>query len=360
MTNELADIEFRKAMVALAHWRSMHPDAEPKDEPSEVAEQRLFVMNRLSSLMEGDIDPWLGRRIMVLIRKSTRYIVYLDDTLEIQWWWTQRLNSEEGLSIIQASVARLSCASEFLLDVNNDLRQRHFEKCIPLLRGEKYNSAGKSNDAEEQHRKEYLEKAKGVRSLIAESMAMVLNGVRTAECKTVQAIAEQQILIEKDKMCRGAFFWQFFVTVLCLASASIAIWLLSGPSRSAFWNEIATLASVATAGAFGALVSTMTRTQQLALEPELGRRGLRAEALSRASIGAGAAILTYFAFESGLIVKAALSTDDTIQEATRFFLCLAAGGSERILPSLVGRAEGLMSLSNQTKTEHKKIGEERT
>lgn len=145
-----------------------------------------------------------------------------------------------------------------------------------------------------------------------------------------------------------------------MAGVSIPIWLLSGSLRGAFWSEIATLTSVATAGAFGAFVSAMTRTQQLALEPELGRWALSAEALSRASIGAGAAILAYFAFESGLILKSALSNIEAIHEATHYFLSIAGGVSDRIPPSLVRRAVSLMNLNEQSKDDQKKTRQERT
>jgi hypothetical protein len=79
-------------------WRAQHPEASIKDEPQEIAEKRQYVMLRLATLREGDTDPWLGRTIHTIIRKSSRYIVYLDDQLDLHVWWTRRLPSNAALT----------------------------------------------------------------------------------------------------------------------------------------------------------------------------------------------------------------------------------------------------------------------
>jgi hypothetical protein len=68
---------------------------------------------------------------------------------------------------------------------------------------------------------------------------------------------------------------------------------------------------------------------------------LSIEAVSRALIGAGAGLVVFFALEAG-VLQAALSNDPEILRGMRLFLCIAAGASERILPSLIGKAEGVV------------------
>ncbi|GAB4058090.1 hypothetical protein [Uliginosibacterium sediminicola] len=338
--SEAADKDFFEAMVALSLWRNTHPDKKIEAEPAEIMEKRRIVMVRLSSLQEGDVDPWMGQRVEILIRKSSRYIVYLDDKLEIQWWWTQRLSSEEGMSVIQANIMRLSCASNFLLDAQSELLKAPFPKLRVLLRWlpwfRRMNEAQQTASVARAR-----DSARRIRMLIAESMAMVLNGVSRAECEKVQAMAEDQILIAKDQLCRPVFFW-WFIYVLCLLGlASLAShWL---DSVCPALTGISPWLQAALAGAFGALLSVTTRTRSLRLEPESGKRGLRMEAVSRLLIGVGAGILVHLAFEAEIILKGALSSTPSIANAAHAFLCIASGWSEKILPSLLGRAESFVS-----------------
>jgi hypothetical protein len=96
------------------------------------------------------------------------------------------------------------------------------------------------------------------------------------------------------------------------------------------------------------MISAMTRTRQLALEPAAGTVGLYVEAGARAVIGAGAGMLMGFAFDSGLVGKGALQSH--AWETARLFLCLAAGASERILPALIAKAESMTTATSTTTT----------
>ncbi len=349
------DRSFCKAMVALANWRTRNPKLEPADEPDDVNQQRQLVMLRLSQLREGDLDPWTGRKIQVLVRKSTRYIVYLDDKFDVQWWWTQRLPKEEGLSLIQANVTRLTSASAFLLAPQAELGASWPGRIKSFFAGEPALEPSGGPPAvvtPPGHLKPSHASALQVRRLIAESMAMVLNNASTADCEKIQLKADEQILIEKDRQCRGVFFWHFFIAVIVAAMASIlvtqgfSLWGIQAAGSGA-----ALLSQVILAGAVGAFLSALTRTRQLALEPESGRAGLAADAYARASIGAGVAMLVFYAFESNVILKGALSTGAGIHEAAVYFLSIASGASERVMPALVGRAESLIGAKASPKAD---------
>jgi hypothetical protein len=81
-------------------------------------------------------------------------------------------------------------------------------------------------------------------------------------------------------------------------------WFTGNPAP----NDSATWVNAAIAGAFGALVSALSRTKDLGLEPAARNPGLAVEAFARALIGAAAGLLVNFAFEGGLLVKDALAT----------------------------------------------------
>ena len=341
------DEQFLNAMVALAHWRSAHPKEGPEHEPKEISDHRLLVMNRISALREGDIDPWMGKPITILVRKSTRFIVYLDDDLEVQWWRTQRLVEEEDMSIIQANVMRLTYASKFLLDQHNDLRgtwmpeSAFTRRLVPA-------AVAATHQAQIRRRSERArDTATGIRMLVGESMAMALNGVKRPECEKVQTLAEEQILVAKDQLCRGVFFWEFVLALAAIVGAWM-VFLIFANFMAAYHYDLYHYApsfswyQAALSGAFGAMLFSATRSNSLNLEPDSGRRGLRMEAYSRALIGAGAGLLVHFAFDAEIILKSALKTPE-IRDAAHAFLCIASGWSERILPSLLTRAEGLVS-----------------
>jgi len=362
MTQLPRDAELHDAMSAISHWHTVHPNQGPETEPEEISLKRKLLMNRVSSLREGDLDPWMGRTIKTLVRKTTRYIVYIDDRLDVQWWWTMGLPKAEGLGVIQANITRLTHASSFLLDEQSDLwRQRpcRTRKDAPVppassasppssttpVATASPDSPTRPDDPGDtplpRDQRRARETAKGIRMLIAESLAMYLNGAKQEECEKVQRMAEEQILVAKDQLCRGVFFAQFLYAVLALFALTVAL-MVSASFYPAEPRSLIEAAKTALAGAFGAMLFATSRTQSLHLEPDSGRRGLRTEAWSRALIGAGAGLLTHYAFESEIIVKAALK-EGAIREATQMFLCIASGWSERILPSLLGRAESLVS-----------------
>jgi hypothetical protein len=338
--------EFYDAMVMLSLWRSANPDKKIDAEPVEITEKRRIVMTRLSSLQEGDIDPWMGQKIECLIRKSTRYIVYLDENLEVQWWWAQRLSDEEEMSVIQANVMRLSCASNFLLDRRSDLLKPPF----PKLRSLFLSIVRRVTDEQLLvNTSRARDSAKRIRMLIAESMAMVLNNVKREECEKVQAMAEDQILIAKDQLCRPVFLRWFVTVLICLAGMVCALDIVQAGYPSVLLQTIETWLQAGLAGAFGALLSVTTRTRSLRLEPESEKRGLRMEAFSRLLIGIGAGILVHLAFEANLILKGALSDISGVRQAAHLFLCIASGWSEKILPSLLSRAESFVTTTERGK-----------
>jgi hypothetical protein len=69
---------------------------------------------------------------------------------------------------------------------------------------------------------------------------------------------------------------------------------------------------------------------------------LRIEDVSRLLIGVGAGILVYLAFNAHLLLKGAINDALDVQMAAQWLLCIVSGLSEKILPSVLGKAESLV------------------
>lgn len=308
-------------LARLSNWRTVSHDGILLGAPSVIQQDHLRVLTILSNLKEGDVDPWLGATIDTIIRKSTKFIVYLDDDLEINWWWVQRVN-EDVINTVQARVSALESDTTFLL-TKKPLNLRFWS----------------SSESESRRAT-----ARALRCLIAEAMAVALNSGTLEDCEKVLAEAQRQIAVVKDQQARPVFAGWFMAAVAFIGAVAVLLNMFGAnwiESKQELWfARMWTQAGLC--GAFGALISAITRTRTLDLEPAAGHRGLFIEAMARALIGAGAGLLIFFALEAG-ILQSMLTDDESVQRGLRLFLCIAGGASERILPSLVGRAEKIIA-----------------
>jgi hypothetical protein len=326
--SDISPNELQKALAHLALWYLRNPQTGPKDEDATTQQARETAMQTLSAIKAGDVDPWLGKAIKTVVRKSTRYLIYLDNDCTIQWWWIMKPPNEELVGYVQAQINRLQDESAFLLRPS-DLRTRMYG--LKALKDDSLLDP---------------KRAETIRGLIAESMAVALNNGSREECDRVLKQAEDQILVAKDQLCRPIFVRTFLYVIAIFALAYVVLIYACDPtcdpSRCMGWNNFARLwHDAAIAGAIGALTSALLRSGQLRMEPNSQARGIQIDAFARAMVGAVAGVMTSFAFESNLFVKAALGNGST--EALRLFLCLAAGASERLLPNLISRAENMLS-----------------
>jgi hypothetical protein len=310
------------AFTTLVNWTEPRTGEILKQNQQDIHEAYKTASHILSMLHENVTDPWTGSNIHKIIRKSSRFIVFLDDQLNIKWWWVLRPNMAT-ISEVQARITELTHESAFLVDER-----------------QKGHSAGHAEGAAATHTRE----AENIRCIIGEAMALALNEGTIADCEKVFAEAESYIAVAKDQRCRPKFVVVFVIAVLgfgVIALLRYLGWLghaLQENSVVQHWME------AAVAGAFGALISAVSRTTQLKLEPAAGTSGIAVEAVARALIGAAAGIVVNFAFEGGLLVKDALNPNHPqLQDSVRLFLCITAGISERILPALVGKAESLVT-----------------
>lgn len=325
MSNETNSLP--SLLAQLSAWRTISNDETLLGAPEEIHRVHLQASEILSHLQEGSRDPWLGGEIECIVRKSTKFIVYLDKALEIRWWWLVRVN-EDVVNAVQARVNALEHESSFLLT----------HKPVRLVPWREAPNVPQRAIA------------KNIRCLIGEAMANALNSSTLEDCERVLAEAERQIAIVKDQQARPVFtgwfgFWVAMFGILSVSFYSGGKFFVAAEDLGfvQMWLE------AGLCGAFGALISALTRTRALQLEPAAGHRGLAIEAAARAFIGLGAGLLVFFALEAG-VLQAALSSDPEVQRGMRLFICVAAGASERILPSLIGKADNIVETRITTTT----------
>jgi hypothetical protein len=288
----------------------------------------------LGQLVEGMEDPWTGNAIYRIIRKSARYIVFLDQHLNVRWWWVLRPDMTV-ISGVQARIDELVHESAFLLEDKPGSRN-------PAAAGE----LGK-----------FTAEAVNIRCVIGAAMALALNGGTAAECEKVLDEAEKYITVAKDQRCRPKFVLFFLMAVAAFGVAALFRYgYACTPLKKINTGDVSDWLEAAFAGSFGALISAVMRTTDLKLEPAARSAGLAVEAFARALIGAAAGILLDFAFHGGLLFQEALKQDFT--NPVRLFLCVAAGISERILPTLVSKADDMVSKGKTTEPTPKAQGSE--
>lgn len=320
---------------AMSAYKLARLSGKPEDgdfHRSEQAQPYLrVILACLGQLTPGAVDPWLGKTIETIIRKAAWFIVYIDDAGTVQWWSAYASKSAKLVADVQAEVSRLEHETGFLFHTSH--KQAGYFK-LPFIDSE-YS----------------VKRGKAIRCLLGEAIAVALSKGTEVECTKILRQAEEEVLIAKDQFCRPTFVGTALIPLLVFSLTYLVSTGYCMPENSCLplpmiyrpWYQ-ATLA-----GALGAFASTLFRSNKLVLEPSSGRIGIIFDALARVSIGAIAGFATTLAFDSGILLKEAI--DQRAQEALRLLLCLVAGISERMLPSLVERAENIAGTGTSKKTE---------
>ncbi|WP_445370686.1 hypothetical protein ACH518_15110 [Methylomonas sp. HW2-6] len=341
MASTTEDIEsdeqlFTDAMARISAWRQIEGiDEKGESIPlckadDDVKDAYLIALRVISRLKPGGTDPWMLGKIQVLIRKSTRYIIYLDQNFEIQWWWIIPPDDVDNLTLLQTHITQIETDSNFLMEkVENFWRFLHFFQ----EKQPEYETSTQSLPF--QASIELI----GIRTMLGEAAAIAMNGGKSDDWGRVIDEARKQVTLAKDRRCRPWFIFWFLVPVVLanfLPHVNMFCWTDTTSLCFQKWGQGHTHAMLALgAGTIGALVSAISRTQQIGLDPRSGQLGLFTEALSRAILGATAGALTSLAIDGHLILGEELVNTP----ALRFFLAFAAGFSERVLPALIGKAE---------------------
>lgn len=248
-----------------------------------------------SKYRDGDIDHYLGHIIKSLIYKDGSNIVYLDENCDVQWSSYAVFN--EGID----NILDRACEIE-------QLTNKHLDKY----------------QLETAHR------------YVGEAIARAFTG-RSSEATKFLDRAESWVKIRNEELGR---IWQ-----LAGSFITFSIAILAGALLLVFSSQVKQILNVTTldflfgfiAGCIGAFLSLALRTGTLKLDSSAGRKLHMVEGGVRVIAGGLGAFFVAFAIRADLLLGAINST--SFQFPLLISFCIAAGFSERFVPTLVRTLE---------------------
>lgn len=249
-------------------------------------------------LKNGDYHAELNKTIQDLVLNSETYLVYVATDNSIQWSTTDEHKAADHFGEVLSRVAILEARSEFIEDQNT---------------------------------------LRSVRRQIAEGLARCLGGHQKSDCFALLDEVDHLLAARnKETAWKWYFTAAYKVTGVCTVGL-VLLWItracvVATVGRTAFEVSLGILC-----GAIGALLSATTRASRLVMDANAGQQIHRLEGLSRIGAGLIGALFVALSFEGGLIMGGVQFPGNRLAMLLAF--CIAAGASERLVPSLVDKIE---------------------
>lgn len=256
------------------------------------------ALPRHYNLKAGDIDQNLAKTVKEIVLCTEEFIVYIDTDLYVQWHTTDEHKSPDYCGDVLNMVASLEAQSGFIQD-----------KAMLLT----------------------------IRKRIGEGLARCLDGhPKENSLAALKEVAAE--LRSRNKEVSWVWYFQaaYWVT-LSLAVVFAVFWLFRAEVRSGIGTNAFEVLLGSICGTFGALLSATARSDRLTLDANAGKNLHMLEGLARIATGFIGALLVALAIKAGLILGGTKFSGD--QLALTLCLCIVAGASERLVPSLVTTIE---------------------
>jgi hypothetical protein len=265
------------------------------------------------SLKAGDIDPELGKTIKEIVLSTESFIVYIDTEYCVQWHTTDDHKDQEHCGEILNLVARLEAQSNFIANK-------------PMLFG--------------------------FRKRIGEGLARCLSGYPKETSITALKEVSLELKARNKEISWGWYFQASYLVTFALAVLFAICWIGRDTLRSAITPTAFEIILGGICGTFGALLSVTARSNRLTLDANAGKTLHMLEGLARIAAGFIGALLVALAIKAGLILGG--TTFSGSKFALLLCLCLAAGASERVVPSLISSVEKVTSTRNRKQSDDEK------
>jgi hypothetical protein len=257
-------------------------------------------------LTEGETDPALNKTIKALVLSTSVFIVFVATDLSIQWRTTEKHVAPEHLGDVLNKVAMLEVRSQFISDP------------VALC---------------------------NIRRQIAEGLARCLDRQSIKSSWTVLREVEIEIGRRNKEISWSWYFSTAYKLTLACAVTLAIMWLLRVWVRAVLGLAAFDVVLGALFGAVGALLSVTTRGDRLVMDANAGRNLHQLEGVSRIGAGMGGALFAGLAVKSGVILGGAHLAGNPL--AFMLACSIAAGASERLVPSLVKTFEHAMAPTNE-------------
>lgn len=250
------------------------------------------------ALTAGDRDPELGKVIKDIVICSELFLVYVDTELCVQWYTVDEHVSPDYCGEVLNLVAKLEAQSNFIDDK------------LMLF---------------------------NYRKRIGEGLARCLSCYpKETALAALKEVASELELRNKEVSWVWYFQASYWVT-LSLAMAFVVCWLVRDRLRVAITPIAFDVVLGAICGTFGSLLSVTARSNRLTFDANAGEKLHMLEGLARVAAGFIGALLMALAIKAGIILGGTTFSGNKL--ALLLCICIAAGASERIVPSLITSVE---------------------
>lgn len=247
-----------------------------------------------SHLKKGDVHQSLNKTIEELVYCNETYLVYIDTDYAVQWETADEHTSPDYCGEALNHVSRLEGQSNFLEGAS----------------------------------------LRVIRLRIAEGLARCFDPKNSRDA-SIAALNEVEAEI-RARNRETSWKWYFttsYYLALGIALGSGLLWICRDAFRVWLGATGYEVLLGMLFGAFGALLSATARGDRLAMDANAGKALHQLEGLSRVGAGMVGALLTGLALKGGLLLGGVRFEGNSL--AVLLTLCIVAGASERLVPSLI-------------------------
>lgn len=260
--------------------------------PPEDTDYRKYV--------EGKEEPYHGKVIKHLIQKHRDFVVYLDDELYV--WWAIR-DTYRPDWVNSPSFGEVLNRVSFLEAVEtSDIPQRQVT---------------------------------AFRRMLGEAVARLLDSQSVEQANKILDNATDYIIARNSESSR---LWYLSASLATTAVVVLVILLLWTFRRYTPLNPEGLNVLVGSgAGALGAFLSILLRSQTVPLDSSAGKKVYYFEGTAKILAGMIGAVLVAVSIEGKFLFGNISNPENQLQVITA--LCIVAGASERLVPSLIKKVE---------------------
>lgn len=260
-------------------------------------------------LKAGDVDPELNKTIEEIVLSTDDFVVYVDTEQAVQWRTADQHKQPEYCGEVLNMVASLEAQSQFISD----------PKVLRVIRRR-----------------------------IGEGLARCLSGYPKEN--SLAALREVNLEL-KARNKEVSWKWYFLSAIKLtsvLAGCFIVLWLARECAKDFVGKTAFDVGLGTICGAFGALLSVISRSNRLVMDANAGESLHKLEGLSRIGAGLVGALLVALSIKAGLILGGTHFSGSPLALLLAF--CMVAGASERFVPSLIVKFEKASIVGEDTKS----------
>lgn len=260
------------------------------------------VVHNYDLFCEGDFEPYLGKKILILVYKDENCIVYLDEDRYVEWVFTgeypERWKSDPTFSRVLSRVTEV--------------------QSYPL-----------SHLSTEQ--------LTTFRQLVGEAVARLLKDKNPGPANEALDAALRWVQARNREIARWWFLTASLTTTGIVAVAEILLWLLRAPISAQVGKTAFEVIVGGGAGAIGSLLFILGRSKKISFDPGAAKHIHQFEGTARVLVGGIGAALAALAVEGGVLFAPFSGTGSHL--SVLLAVCMGAGASERLVPSLIEKVK---------------------